>query len=84
MWLSGIKAVGAEAWPETVEFALPAVRHPVVIHLIAWKDEPGSLKDDGTPSKSALPDLVVLITPALSPPGVFRSAGETFDRPKDG
>ncbi|MFD4524033.1 hypothetical protein ACFWP7_08915 [Streptomyces sp. NPDC058470] len=84
VWLSGIEAVGAEAWPETAEFALPAVRHRVVIHLIAWKDNPGSLNDDGTPSKSARPDLVALINPALSPPGVFRSPVETFDRPKDG
>ncbi|MFD5078912.1 hypothetical protein [Streptomyces sp. NPDC058371] len=81
-WLSGIEAVGAEAWSETVQFDLPAARYSVVIHLIAWEDEPGSHNEDGTPSKTALPDFVALINPAGSARGNFRSAVATFDRPE--
>ncbi|MFB6706468.1 hypothetical protein ACFCW6_17365 [Streptomyces sp. NPDC056333] len=83
VWLSGIEAVGAEAWPGTVQCDLPVGRYSVVIHLIAWEDEPGSTNDDGTPSETALSDFVVLINPAVSEQDTFRSAVETFDQPED-
>lgn len=83
MWLSGIEAVGAEAWPGTVRCDLPVGRYSAVIHLIAWEDEPGSTNDDGTPSEAALSDFVVLINPAVSEQDTFRSAVETFDQPED-
>ncbi|MFD4231230.1 hypothetical protein [Streptomyces sp. NPDC058545] len=79
VWLSGIEAVGAEAWPETVQCDLPVGCYSVVIHLIAWEDEPGSSNDDGTPSETALSDFVVLINPAVPEQDTFRSAVETFD-----
>ena len=82
VWLSGIEAVGAEAWPGTVRCDLPVGCYSVMIHLIAWEDEPDSVNDDGTPSESALSDFVVLINPALSEQD-FRSAVETFDQLED-
>ncbi|MER5401237.1 hypothetical protein [Streptomyces sp. NPDC002599] len=83
VWLSGVEAVGAEAWPGTVQCDLPAGRYSVVIHLIAWEDEPGSVDEDGTPSETALSDFVVLINPATPEQDTFRSAVETFDQPED-
>ncbi|MET8586417.1 hypothetical protein ABZX39_36955 [Streptomyces collinus] len=80
VWLSGIEAVGAEAWPGTVQCHLPAGRYSVVIHLIAWEDEPGSVNADGTPSTTALSDFVVLINAAGPEHVAFRTAVETFDR----
>ncbi|MGY4907507.1 hypothetical protein [Streptomyces sp. 900116325] len=82
LWLSGIEAVGAEAWPGTVRCDLPVGCYSVVIHLIAWEDEPGSTNDDGTPSETALSDFVALINPAVSEQDTFRSAVETFDQPE--
>ena len=81
LWLSGVEAVGAEAWPGTVRFDLPAGRYSVVIHLIAWEDEDGSVNEDGTPSPAALPDFVVLVAPAGPEQEAFRTDVETFDRP---
>lgn len=81
MWLSGIEAVGAQAWPEIVRFELPAGRYSVVIHLIAWEDEVGGVDCDGAPSATALPDFVVLVAPAGPGPDVFRTDVETFDPP---
>lgn len=83
VWLSGIEAVGAHAWSDTVQFDLPVGRYSVVIHLIAWEDEEGSVNTDGTPSETALSDFVALINPAESGQDQFRSAAETFDRPED-
>ncbi|MFG2723825.1 hypothetical protein [Streptomyces canus] len=80
-WLSGIEAVGAEAWPGTAQFDLPVGRYSVVIHLIAWEDEAGSVDEDGTPSAGALPDFVALVSPAGPEQDIFRSDVETFDRP---
>ncbi|MFF3415364.1 hypothetical protein ACFYW9_11770 [Streptomyces sp. NPDC002698] len=82
VWLSGVEAVGAEVWPGTVQCDLPAGRYSVVIHLIAWEDEPGSVDEDGTPSETALSDFVVLINPAMPEQDTFRSAVETFDQPE--
>ncbi|MGW0409867.1 hypothetical protein ACWDZX_00890 [Streptomyces collinus] len=83
VWLSGIEAVGAEAWPGTVQCDLPAGRYSVVIHLIAWEDELGSVNADGTPSETALSDFVVLINAAVSEQDTFRPAVETFDQMED-
>ncbi|MEW2284853.1 hypothetical protein [Streptomyces sp. NPDC047841] len=58
---------------------LPVGRYSVVIHLIAWEDEPGSVNADGTSSETALSDFVVLINAAVSEQDTFRSAVETFD-----
>ncbi|WP_369170470.1 hypothetical protein AB5J49_22830 [Streptomyces sp. R28] len=80
VWLSGIEAVGAEAWSETVRFDLPVGRYSVVIHLIAWEDEPGSVNEDGSPSETALSDFVAIINPAAPQQDNFRSAAVTFDR----
>ncbi|MFC8434441.1 hypothetical protein [Streptomyces sp. NPDC057253] len=81
VWLSGIEAVGAEAWPGTVQFDLPVGRYSVVIHLIAWQDEDGSVDEDGTPSAAALPDFVVLVSPVGPGQDLFRVDVETFPRP---
>ncbi|MFE2021832.1 hypothetical protein ACFW9O_27695 [Streptomyces sp. NPDC059499] len=83
VWLSGIEAVGAEAWPGTVRCDLPVGCYSVVIHLIAWEDEPGTVYEEGVPSEAALPDFVVLINPAVSEQDTFRSAVETFDKVED-
>ncbi|MDQ0762388.1 hypothetical protein [Streptomyces canus] len=81
VWLGGIEAVGAEPWPGTAQFDLPVGRYSVVIHLIAWEDEAGSVNEDGTPSAAALPDFVALVTPAGPEQDMFRSDVETFDHP---
>ncbi|MET9834843.1 hypothetical protein ABZ078_37445 [Streptomyces sp. NPDC006385] len=83
VWLSGIEAVGDDACSETVRFDLPVGRYSVVIHLIAWEDEPGSVNEDGTPSETALSDFVAVINPVAPEQDNFRSAVETFDRPGD-
>ncbi|MFC4612028.1 hypothetical protein ACFO9E_30315 [Streptomyces maoxianensis] len=82
VWLSGIEAVGADAWPGTAKCDLSVGRYSVVIHLIAWEDDPGSVNENGTPSKTALSDFVALVNPAVSGQDNFRSAVETFDRPE--
>lgn len=79
VWLSGIEAVEAEAAPETVRFDLPEGRYSVVIHLIAWEDEPGSVNEDGTPSETALSDFVAVINPVAPGQDGFRVSVETFD-----
>lgn len=83
VWLSGIEAVGAEAWSETVRFDLPVGSYSVMIHLVAWEDEPGSVNSDGTPSETALSDFVAVINPVAPEQNNFRFAVETFDRPGD-
>jgi hypothetical protein len=83
LWLSGIEDVGAEPGPETVRYDLPEGRYSVVIHLIAWEDEPGSVNEDGTPSESALSDFVALVNPAAADQDAFRLAVETFDLSED-
>ena len=79
--LSGIEAVSGEPWPNTLEVELPERHYQVVIHLIAWEDEPGSTNKDGTASETALPDFVALINPSTANRDDFRSAIVTFDRP---
>lgn len=80
--VSGIEAVGAEIWSGTIRRDLPEGRYAVVVHLIAWEDDPGSVNEDGTPSETALADFVVLIDPALPEQTEFRTAVETFDAPE--
>lgn len=78
--LSGIEAVHVEPWPDVVRVPLAEGRYRVVVHLIAWEDEPGSVGADGDPSDSALPDFVVLIDPAGPGEDGFRTKAVTFDR----
>jgi hypothetical protein len=56
--------------------------YQVVIHLIAWDDEPNSKDLNGEPSKGALPDFVVLVKHCSeSDFDSFRTKIESFDTP---
>lgn len=78
--LGGLENVGSYAGgAEEVSFT--AGRYALVIHLIDWKAEPGSVADGGGPTESALPDFVVEVAPVTGLETAFRTKLETFDRP---
>ncbi|MFL6119781.1 hypothetical protein [Actinophytocola sp.] len=76
--LSGIEGVG---WADdAVDLAVGAGEHDVVLHIIDWHAEPGSTTEDGNPTPHALPDFVVLVSPA-SGDGPYRDELLTFPPP---
>ncbi|MFE7548657.1 hypothetical protein [Streptomyces gardneri] len=79
--VGGIEDVSGDAPDGVIEHPVPEGRHAVVVHLIDWQAEVGSQDKDGRPVPGALPDFVVLINPAQSGQGVFRTAVHTFEAP---
>jgi hypothetical protein len=78
--LSGIEYVSAAPPPATAAIGLPEGRYGVTIHLLDWAAEPGARDAAGKPAQDALPDVVVLVSPAPDD-GTFRTAARTFDKP---
>lgn len=76
--LGALEAVGGNATQPAVPLPLPSGRHTVRVHLIDWRAEPGAVRQDGTQSPTALPDVVVEISEEPAD-GVYRSAVRTFD-----
>lgn len=61
MCVSGVEYVTFVPDAYVGRLPLPAGEYSVVVHLIAWDQEPGMVGADGSPSADALPDYVVLI-----------------------
>jgi hypothetical protein len=80
--LGPLEAVGSFAGIETLRVPVASGRHLVVVHLIDWNAEPGSMTPDGEPGPNALPDFIVELRPddGRSAP---RVKIETFDDPED-
>jgi hypothetical protein len=77
-----IEAIGSFAGAETLRVPVGYGRHLVVVHLIDWNAEPGSMTPDGEPGPDALPDFIVEILPDDGRSTV-RVKLETFDAPED-
>jgi hypothetical protein len=77
--LSGIEYISAAPPPATVPIGLPEGRYGVTVHLIDWAAEPGAHDGPGKPAAGALPDIVVLASPAPED-GSFRTAVTTFGK----
>jgi hypothetical protein len=77
--LSGIEYVSAAPPPAIAAIGLPEGRYGVTVHLIDWAAEPGARDDAGKPAPGALPDIVVLVSPAPDG-GSFRTAVRTFHK----
>ena len=78
--LTGIEDIGAEPGSDTPVLAVPAGPNAVTVHLIDWSAEPGARDDQGKPTSGALPDFVVLISPAGDTEITYRTELQTFDR----
>jgi len=78
--LSGLEFVG-DRERAALRVRLPDGRYAVRTTLVAWDEEPGARRPDGTPTDTALPDFVVLIEPEK---GIetYRQKEETFDPPR--
>ncbi|GGU73261.1 hypothetical protein [Lentzea flava] len=60
--LGGLEDVGPYAGGAD-EIALGVGRYMVIVHLIDWKAEPGSMDGEGRPTAAALPDFLVEVAP---------------------
>jgi len=78
--LSGMETVGKEPENNVRIFEVDPGEYEVIIHLIAWDEEPGAKGSDGTPTKDALPDFVVCISSKDNTHQTFRQEVETFRR----
>lgn len=78
--LTGIEHIGADPGSDTPVLTVPAGPHAVTVHLIDWSAEPGASDDQGKPASGALPDFVVLISPADDTEMTYRTELRTFDR----
>ena len=80
--LSGIEHVGGSAGPERIHLMpLKPGRYQVVVHILAWEDDPDSRDADGRPARNALPDFLVLVSPEKIPAPAYRLKLRTFDPP---
>ncbi|MFB9903772.1 hypothetical protein [Allokutzneria oryzae] len=77
--IGGIEAVGSYSGVDKSEIPLSPGRYSVVIHLIDWNADPGSVNSSGEPTSAALPDFVVEIFAELQRDG-YRSSLETFEQ----
>jgi hypothetical protein len=75
--LSGIEYVSAAPPPPTVTIGLAEGRYSVTAHLFDWVAGPGARDPSGTSAPDALPDIVVLVSPAPDG-GSFRTSPRTF------
>jgi hypothetical protein len=78
--LGGLEAVGSYSGAEKVEVELDEGRYCVVIHLLDWKAEPGSVDADGNPTSSALSDFVIEVFKEPLDGLEYRLEVETFER----
>jgi hypothetical protein len=77
-WICGIERVGGPSDYDGFKVAIPPGRWKVIVHVLDWNAEPGSVGQDGRPTASALPDFVVLLGPDTG--GPYRTNPVTFDR----
>jgi hypothetical protein len=78
--LTGIEHICADPGPDTPTLTVPAGLNAVTVHLIDWGAEPGAKDAHGKPASGALPDFVVLISPAATTGNPYRTRLQTFDR----
>jgi hypothetical protein len=78
--VGGLEHVEATASRPARSAALPSGEWSVVIHLLAWDDEPGAKTKSGKPSSKALPDYLVILS-SERPEGRFRTSLHTVPPP---
>lgn len=79
-YISGIEGVG-DADQAPIKVVLTPGRHVVHVAMVAWNDEPGMQRADGSPHPDALADFVVMIAPEVQPL-TYRTREQTFDPPE--
>lgn len=79
--VGGIEHVAGRVEAPARTMPLPAGEWSVIVHMLDWDKEPGAFIAAGKPSSNALPDFLVVISPAL-PGQQFRLSLWTFDRPR--
>lgn len=77
--LSGLESVGDER-SNSVTLSLAEGRYAVRASIVAWDEEPGARRPDGSPSPTALPDFLVSVVP-VDGSEIFRTSDITFDPP---
>jgi hypothetical protein len=78
--LTGLERICADPGQGTAALTVPVGPNAVTVHLIDWPAEPGARDRQGKPASGALPDFVVLISPAETTRTRYRTRLETFDR----
>jgi hypothetical protein len=76
--ISGLEHIGRSPGDSASFLALSGGNWAATIHLIDWTQEPGAKSHDGKPSKTALPDFIVLLNPSPAEIG-FRTKVDTFE-----
>jgi len=79
-FLTGIEHIRADPGPGALALTIPAGPNAVTIHLIDRDSEPGAGEAHGQAASEALPDFAVLINPASTTGGPYRTRLQTFDR----
>lgn len=79
--LTGIEDVGIGSPNAGLRASVPAGRWSVAVNLIAWDEEPGARDSSGNPGHGALPDFVLLLTPARTGKYAYRQELATFPEP---
>ena len=59
--ISGLEDVEKDITSKVKKIILSEGEYIVKVYLIDWNQEPGALNKDGSPSNSALPDMIVYI-----------------------
>lgn len=75
VYLGGLEESGDLPGRETNRIELPTGRYSVVVHLVDWKADPGSVGEDGRPREGALPDFVVEVHVEAEPGKVYIEPG---------
>ena len=75
--ISGLEHVGADP-RSNLDLELPTGPYTVHIQLIDWTEEPGSKDASGSPTPTALPDMIVFIQPVGQDAPDYRNDLETF------
>jgi hypothetical protein len=73
----GFERVGDPGSGDGFTIEVPAGRWTATVHLLNWRDEPGSVGEDGRSTADALPDFVIVLVPDRG--GPYRSERETFE-----
>ena len=77
IFASGIEHVGADP-RNFIALELEPGDYTVHVNLMDWAEEPGATDEQGNPTPSALPDMIVFIEKAGSNPPDYRKELETF------
>jgi hypothetical protein len=76
--ISGLEYIGSSPDASIASASVPQGNWSVTVHHVDWAREPGCKTPDGKPSSTALPNFIVLLTPAVATLH-FRTEVDTFD-----